>query len=1317
MTTPIRVLLVEDSPDDAELMVLELRRGGFAPSWQRVETAEEMRAALDAGTWDVILSDYSLPHFGAGAALELVREVAPDVPFLVVSGAIGEEVAVEAMRAGANDYFLKSSLTRLGPAVRRELRETENRWARRRAEQTAYRLAAVVESSSDAIIATALEGVITSWNPGAERLYGYAEAEALGKDISLLVPATQRESDVPEDHADMTRRLWRGERIPAYEAVRVRKDGRRVDVLVSISPIWGLDGRVLGASVIAHDVSQRKRAERFLAAEHATTRILAESGNLQEASPRLLRALAEALRWEVVVLWQVDRQGNVLRHIHTWRSPWSQRRSLDDPGPEAFLEPGVGVAGRAWSRREAVWEPHVTIPGKGSGGPGMTSAGTRAAFALPMQRQSEVVGVIEFCNPEIRQPDEPLLAALDNIATQISQVSERWQKEAALFESEQRFRQMAENTREVFRLADARTGSVLYVSPAYEAIWGRSRQSLSADTNSWLEAVHPEDRARVAAFDRGLSNGEAEQEYRIVMPDASVRWIWDRRYPVRGPQGEIERFVSMAEDITRRKNAEMASFQLASIVLNSEDAIIGEDLEGRITTWNPAAERLYGYASGEVLGRPISLLAPEGQHEVMLAILERVKRGEGVAPAETVRRRKDGTLVDVAVSVSPIRNAAGRIVGVAKIVRDVTERKRADRALARDALILASVRDAVTMTDLDGVVTYWNEGAARLFGWAAEEMLGRPMIDRVPEAGRAATLSAIQSIAGGQEFAGEWLDYRKDGSRVWIDARVGRMTDAAGVPVGILGIAHDISDRKQAESERDRLLEQLRLQIERLPLAYLLSGPDFRYTRWNPAAERLFGFTEAEILGKHPFEVIVPQQTRSQVADIFARLRAGDMDAHGTGENVTKDGRNIVCEWYNTPLMDPDGTVQGILSLAQDITDRRQLEDQFRQAQKMEAVGRLAGGVAHDFNNLLTVINGYGEIVMNGLRPGDPAMELVREIRKAGERATGLTRQLLAFSRKTVLEPKILDLNAQIREMEKLLLRLIGEDIDLVARLSPDLGPVKADAGQLEQAVVNLCVNARDAMPQGGKLTIETHKATLDDAYARDHPDVQPGSYALLAVSDTGHGMDATTQARIFEPFFTTKEQGKGTGLGLAMIYGFVKQSGGHVAVYSEPGRGTTFKIYLPHVQGAVASGKPQPGLAVLPKGSETMLLVEDEGGVRALARHLLQTCGYTVLEAGYGKEALRVAERHAGPIHLLITDVVMPQGMGGRQVAEAVRALHPEARVLFVSGYTDDAVVRHGILEANTNFLQKPFTPASLTQKVREVLDQAQPAAGAGSP
>ena len=388
-----------------------------------------------------------------------------------------------------------------------------------------------------------------------------------------------------------------------------------------------------------------------------------------------------------------------------------------------------------------------------------------------------------------------------------------------------------------------------------------------------------------------------------------------------------------------------------------------------------------------------------------------------------------------------------------------------------------------------------------------------------------------------------------------------------------------------------------------------------------------------------------------------------------------------------------------------DVTQRRRLEDEYRQGQKMEAVGRLAGGVAHDFNNLLTIITGYGEILSHSLPPGEVAREQVGEILKAAERASSLTGQLLAFSRKAVLNPAVVDLNAALAESLKMLGRLVGEDIEIATGFAPSLGRVRLDAGQLVQAIVNLAVNARDAMPRGGKLTFETDDVELDDAYCAANPGVEPGRYVLLTASDTGAGMDAETKARIFEPFFTTKQTGRGTGLGMAMVFGFVRQSGGHIAVYSEVDKGTSFRLYFPRVEGAVQEVRPSPISSEFPHGTETILLVEDEDGVRAMVRHVLGSCGYSMLEARNGEEALRVAQLHQGPIDLLLTDVVMPE-MGGQSLSERMAELRPRTGVLFMSGYTDDAVVRHGVIEAKTNFLQKPFTPVALARRVRDVLD-----------
>ena len=523
----------------------------------------------------------------------------------------------------------------------------------------------------------------------------------------------------------------------------------------------------------------------------------------------------------------------------------------------------------------------------------------------------------------------------------------------------------------------------------------------------------------------------------------------------------------------------------------------------------------------------------------------------------------------------------------------------------------------------------------------------------------------------------------------------------------LVAVVRDITDRKQAESEREALLARLQLHIQRLPLAYVLKDADFRIVEWNPAAERIFGYSREEMLGTGPpHERYVPRSFWEKGVELLGRIRAGDMEAHSVNENLTKGGRTITCQWFNTPILGDDGQFEGLLCLATDVTAQKSLEAQFRQSQKMEAVGQLAGGVAHDFNNLLTIINGYSDLLLTSLPPDDPSRELVSEIYKAGERSAGLTRQLLAFSRKQVLAPRTLDLNTVVADTASLLRRVIGEDVRFATAPSPGLWPVLADPGQIEQVLLNLAVNARDAMPGGGKLTIETRNVELDEGYAAAHPDARPGPHVLLAVSDTGHGMTLEVKVRIFEPFFTTKGVGKGTGLGLATVYGIVKQSGGHVGVYSEVGVGTTFKVYLPRAEPEGRTFKGQSRLLTPPRGTETVLVVEDEDAVRALTRHILQHAGYTVLEAADGDEARAAGGGRApGRSHLVVSDVVMP-GSTGREVAERLAGRHPGIGVLFVSGYTDDAVVRHGVLHDKVNFLQKPFTPATLAWKVREVLD-----------
>jgi PAS domain S-box-containing protein len=522
-----------------------------------------------------------------------------------------------------------------------------------------------------------------------------------------------------------------------------------------------------------------------------------------------------------------------------------------------------------------------------------------------------------------------------------------------------------------------------------------------------------------------------------------------------------------------------------------------------------------------------------------------------------------------------------------------------------------------------------------------------------------------------------------------------------GCLVRAWGTQQNITERKLAERALRESEERFHAFMDNSPTVAFMKDAEGRLVYVNRPFEETFGTTLPEVRGKTDYDLFPSKVAEGLRATDRAVLESGEpLETHETVP--VSDGQQRDWLVYKFPVRLGSGKVF-LGGIGADVTERRQLEEQLRHSQKMEAVGRLAGGVAHDFNNMLAVINGYSELALNRLSPGHPLHSPLEQVHAAGERAAELTRHLLAFSRKQVLEPRLLDLNHGVARMDKMLHRLIGEDIELVTHLASAPAPVVADPCQVEQVLMNLAVNARDAMPEGGKLTIEVHEVTLEQSYGREHREVTPGSYVMLAVSDTGIGMDEVTQARIFEPFFTTKDVGQGTGLGLSTVYGIVQQSGGSICVYSELGQGTTFKIYLPRA--ADAPDHQRDPAREVSRGTETILLLEDEAMVRNMIRTALEASGFRVVEAASSEDAVSLCRDHRDTINLLLTDVVMPQ-MSGREVAEAVGRHSPDLKVLFMSGYTDDAAVRHGVLHAEAHFIPKPFSLPDLTRKLREVLD-----------
>jgi len=751
---------------------------------------------------------------------------------------------------------------------------------------------------------------------------------------------------------------------------------------------------------------------------------------------------------------------------------------------------------------------------------------------------------------------------------------------------------------------------------------------------------------------------------------------------------------------------EKAEARYRMLFHNSSDGILLADAQTQALRYaNPAAVRLLGYPLSDLPNMIVGDLFPkESQAQSLLSFSDLVT---GTKPKfEVVAcQTKDDTVVFADIIATSI-SIGGHSMIVASL-REVTEGTHALHALQASELryrrLFESAKDGIFILDGDtGRIVDANPFICTLMGYTLENFIGH----RLWEIGSFKDIAAAKESFSDLQIEGyvryEHLPLQtKDGRKIDVEfvSNVYRVNNRNVIQCNV----RDITVHKRDEAALRMLDRAVAAGSQGIVITNALL-PDNPIVFASPGFERMSGYAAADVFGKNcrfmqgkdtdPASVLL-------LAEAIAEGRASSVELL----NYRKDGTPFWNHLAISPVNDTDGKLTNFVGVQTDVTERRKLESQLLQVQKMEAVGRLAAGVAHDFNNILSVILSYSDIVIGDLKPGDPVRADVEEIRRAGVRATDLTRQLLAFSRQQVLEGKVLNLHATVAGIEKMLRNLLGAGIALSILPAHALCNVRADQGQIEQVIMNLAVNARDAMPQGGELTIETDNVELDEHYAQAHLDVKAGPYVMVAVSDTGVGMDRETQARLFEPFFTTKDKGKGTGLGLATVFGIIKQSGGHIWVYSELGKGTTFKLYFPKVSGVAQAPAAEPVAVEFSRASETILLVEDDEQVRLLAQNILRRCGYVVLVAPNGGEAFLICEKHGATIHLLLTDVVLPR-MSGRQLAERLEPLRPRMKVLFMSGYTDDAVLQHGVLDSGVAYLQKPLTPASLTRKVREVLD-----------
>jgi PAS domain S-box-containing protein len=946
-----------------------------------------------------------------------------------------------------------------------------------------------------------------------------------------------------------------------------------------------------------------------------------------------------------------------------------------------------------------------------------------SSVSIPMLVAKKLVGVL---NLNVVNRARPFtlgqLKALTILASTAAAALESASLYSQVQEAEENYHSIFENAIEgIFQTTPE--GRFLTVNPAMSRILGYdSPEELIQKITDVAHQVYvnPEDRTEAARLEKETGILKSF-EFEAFRKDGEKIWLSLKRHSVKDENGNELYREGSVEDITERRKAEEAlkasEAEMRALFASMTDVIIVFDDQGRHLKIAPTKTPQIYKPAAERIGKTIHDIFPKEKADFFLAQIQ-----QALAKGRTHRVEYSLSINDREFwydgSISPMTEHS-----VIWVARDITERKHAEEERARLAAEIESQRQRLDniVGTVPGVVwEAWGEPDAAtqridfvsdyveaMLGYSVEEWLATPnfwlQIVHPDDKERAAKAAAADFVSAKSSNTFEFRWVAKDGRILWVESNSVVLKDEEGRPVGVRGVTTDVTERKQSEEALRESEERYRDLVENAHDIIFSHDLDGNYTSVNRAGEQITGYTHEECLRLNIVNTIAPEYV-NKAQEMMAKKLAGEKVTAYELEILGKDGKRVAVE-VNTKLILKDEVPVGIQGIARDVTERKQLEEQLRQSQKMEAIGQLAGGVAHDFNNLLTAINGYSSLALQRLEDGHPVKSYLEEVKKAGDRATNLTRQLLAFGRKQILQPLALNLNYVVSDMNKMLRRLIGEDIELVAKLDPDLGKVMADPGQIEQVLVNLIVNARDAMPRGGNLTIETENVELDEEYGSKHVGVSPGKYVVLAVSDNGEGMCEEVRRKVFEPFFTTKEKGKGTGLGLSTVYGIVKQSGGNIWVYSEPGRGTTFKVYLPQVESRVKKPDEQVVESAPRGGTETILLVEDEEVVRGLARRILEQAGYSVVETGKAAEALHFCEEHAAEVNLLLTDVVMPE-MSGQELAAQLKSQCPDLKTLFMSGYTDEAIVHHGVLDSCVEFIQKPFTPAALVRKVREVLD-----------
>jgi len=1265
MTTPIRVLYVDDSPLDRQLVRDVLEREHTGVILTEANSKRQFEKRLDEGGYDVVLSDFNILGFEGLQVIEAVRAKAPDIPVVIVTGTGSEEIAVEAMKKGAADYVIKSPshLKRLPltieTALEKKRLEKQHEQDERllRASEERFRL--LYEHAPVGYQSLDEDGLFLEVNQAWVDLLGYSRDEVIGKWFGHLVaPAWEErfETNFPCFKAA-------GE-IHGVQFEMVRKDGSTITVEFEGRIGYDREGNFKQTHCVLRDVTELRRAQEALRESEETFRSLFENSFdailLTAPDGRVFKANPQVCRMFGCTEEEIIEAG--------------RDRLVDttDPRLPVLLE----------QRRQT-----------GS-----------ARGELNFKRKDGTIfsaEVSSFIFTDSKGQQKTSMSILD--------LSVRQKAERSLRESEEKYRDLYENSPDMFISMDADSGRIVQCNETCAQVTGYNKEELLG--RHILDMYHPDCRAQAESYLQIFrKTGElVNAELRVVSKDGSILDVILSSKAVTDDQGKILYSRSSWRDITDRKRADQqlrASEEKLKSIFRAAPVGIGVVVDRVIKEANDYFCEMVGYNREELLDQNSRIVyASDEDFEWVGAEKYRQISEKGKGTVETRWRRKDGQVIDVLLSSSPT-DPADPLLGVTFTALDITDRRRGEELLReseeRHRTLVEHLPQRIFLKDRNSIYVSCNANYAADLGIAPEQIVGKDDFDFYPaELANKYRLDDQACMAAGTVKDLEDL-YELAGQERWAHTIKVPYRDGQGRVIGVLGIFEDITERRQAEQTLRESQERYRKLFDESKDGVYITTLEGQLIEANQAYCEIVGYASDEIVGQ---DVRITYANASDRDHFVGSItKTGFLKDYPLTLN-RKDGKEIHCLLTSSVRRAESGAIIGYQGILRDVTEQRSLQNQLLQAQKMEAIGTLAGGVAHDFNNVLQVALGYSELILGDEELPQRYQADLGKIRESAKRGADLVQRLLTFSRKVEVKTQPVSLNRRVREMKKMIERTIPKMILIQLVLAEDLATINADPTQIDQVLMNLSVNARDAMPEEGKLIIETANIFLDEEYARTHFDAKPGRHVLLMVTDTGSGMDKDTVEHIFEPFYTTKGVGEGTGLGLAMVHGIVQQHGGHIRCYSEPGQGTTFKIYFP----ALVADEAQEGKDAreMPRGgSETILLVDDEEIIRDLGSRILAKAGYRVLSASNGKDALKLYQQRRDEISLVIMDLIMPE-MGGKQCLEGLLSLDPKVKALIASGFAIDGPTRETIEAGAKGFVGKPFNMKQLLGTVRKVLDE----------